>query len=716
MRKLIIFIPLFFSFYANSNNLSCNQIYYIQQQFLKNHILYDKLTDALKDRTLNQFIKTLDREKIYFLKSDIENIKKKNKRLFTNLKNKRCNGLYYIYNIYSKRVKERTEFAKKHLNKKFAFDKKIVYVVDEDIKQYPENTESANLRMKSYLQYHVANVYLFEKDLKKSVEQVSYILNNLNKQVQSWKPQLSWKEIRECKRKSKDSFTVCKPTKWFSSYLNAYSYSLDSHSSYMDNEELEEFNINMNLELEGIGASLSSRFGYTIVEKLIPGGVAASSNKIKVKDKILAVGQSPNKLVNIFGERIEDVVSIIRGPKGTPVYLKISRREKKKKNKIFVVRLIRDRVELKEEEASISYHDIKGKKGVKYTIGLIKVPSFYGSGIFGKSVSRDVRKLLNSAKNKKIKALVLDLSNNRGGSLDEAVELSGLFFSKGNVVKQSERKNKKTYIFKDRDERIFYTGPLIVLVNRLSASASEIVAGTLQDYKRAVVVGGDHTFGKGSVQSVEILSGHLGALKTTVGLYFIPSGRSTQKEGVISDIAFPSIYNIEKINEKSLDFVLPSKRIKSFKSSPKDIFAKKGDNWRPVNSKVIQTLAVKSKQRISKNKDFAEIKKDLAELQKKEKNQKKVSIAEVLEGRELEEEKEKKQSTELSDNKKYFSRPDIQEALNIAKDLYIIKKKKLSVIDSPSYFSKISQSVEFFFPSLFKTQKQAKKALNNKNI
>ena len=673
MKKLLLILFLFFSFPSQSNELSCNQISYIQLRFLKSHILYDKLTEGLKKRVLSQFIKSLDREKIYFLKSDIENIHRKNKRLFKDLKNKRCSGLYYIYNIYSKRVKERTQFSKEYLTKDFSLNKKLTYVLDEDLKEYSKNTKSANLRMKSYIQYQVANIFLFEKDLKKSVEQFSYILNNFNKQVQSWKPQLNQRELRACREKSKTGFKVCKPTKWFSSYLNAYSQSLDSHSSYMDSEDLEEFNISMNLELEGIGASLSSRFGYTIVEKLVPGGVAAKSKKLKVKDKILAVGQKSNSLINVFGERIEDVVSNIRGPKGTPVYLKILRAQKKGKNKTFVIKLIRDRVDLVEEEASYSEHNIK-EKGRNYKVGLIKIPSFYGSSVFGKSVSRDVRKLLRLAKKQKIQALVLDLSYNRGGSLDEAVELSGLFFSIGNVVKQSERKN--IHIFRDRDRRIFYTGPLVVLVNRLSASASEIVAGTLQDYQRAVVVGGDHTFGKGSVQSVEILSNKLGALKTTVGLYFIPSGRSTQKEGIISDIAFPSIFNIDKINEKSLDYVLPSKKIKSFKSSSAEIFLKGKDNWRPISKNIIESLREKSKKRIVKNKDFIKIKKDLTELQKKEKNLKSISISEVLEGKGKEnEEKVEEKLEQEEDQKKYFSKPDIQESLNIAKDLFIEEKR-----------------------------------------
>ena len=204
MKKLIAFLFFFFSFYSHSEQLSCGQIYYIQNQFLKSHILYDKLTKTLKTRTLNQFIKNLDREKVYFLTSDIEEINRRNRRLFRDLKQKKCNGLYYIYDIYSRRVKERMAFAEGYLGKGFSFDKKLTYITDEDLKQHPTDTKSANLRMTSYIQYHVANVFLFEKDLKKSVEQVSYILNNFYKQVRSWKPQLNHKDRRECKRKKQE--------------------------------------------------------------------------------------------------------------------------------------------------------------------------------------------------------------------------------------------------------------------------------------------------------------------------------------------------------------------------------------------------------------------------------------------------------------------------------------------------------------------------------
>ena len=676
--------PVFLLFLSLSSpvearDLSCPDISIIQKEFLKHHILYKKLTNTLKIRIVDEFVKEMDRNKIYFLKSDVQKINKNYKRFFNGIKNNNCKKLYKIYSIYSKRVNERVNFAKKYLSSDFSLNKKLTYILDKDLKKYPISTTQANQKMIQYIQYQIANMFLFEEDFEKTKSQFSFILNNLNKQIKSWKPLLNAKEKRTCREKSRNSFKACKPGSWYSFYLDTYSKSLDSHSSFMDNADMEEFYISMNLEFEGIGATLSSRFGYTVVEKLTPGGAAERSKQIQEKDKILAVGQSSRALVNIFGESIEDVVSIIRGKKGTPVYLKISRKqEKEKKNKVFTVKLVRSQIELKEREASISYHNLK--KGRKlYKIGLIQVPSFYGSSFLGKSVSRDVRKLLLEANQKKIDSLVLDLSYNRGGSLDEAVHLSGLFFSKGTVVKQSERSHEKNLIshtFKDRDERIFYNKPLIILVNRLSASASEIVSGALQDYKRAIIVGGDHTFGKGSVQSVQPI-GNLGALRTTIGLYFIPSGRSTQKTGIKSDISLPNIFNIDTIGEKNLDHVIPSNNISNFESKPEEIFSKKSKtNWKSVNQQMIEQLKKASLKRVEKNKKFQEIKEQILEIQEKEKNQKEISIAEVLENKNSKTKEEldsEKLVDEMEDKEKYHQRPDIQEALKIARDLVVLQ-------------------------------------------
>ena len=725
----VFLILLSFNSLSSANDLSCPDIYMIQAEFLKHHVLHKKLTSTLKNRVVTQFIDEMDPEKIYFLKSDVQKIKKNYKRFFKDIENNNCKELYKIYDIYSKRVNERMKFAKDYLSSDFTLDQNITYVIDDDLKEHPVNTNQANQKMIQYIQYQIANMFLFEPDLKKAASQFSFILNNINKKLKSWKPVLNAKEKRVCREKSRNSFKFCKPGSWYSFYLDTYSKSLDSHSSFMDNSDMEEFHISMNLGFEGIGATLSSRFGYTVVGELTPGGAAEKSKKIKEKDKILAVGQNSKNLVNIFGESLEDVVSIIRGKKGTPVYLKISRKqENKEKNKVFIVKLIRRQIELKEKAASISYHNLK-RGEESYKIGLIQVPSFYGSNFLGKSVSRDVKKLLIQANKKKIDSLVLDLSYNRGGSLDEAVYLSGLFFSKGNVVKQSERdhqttqqtqtdknstnkkttkqttqqtqtdknstnkkttkqtiqqtqtdENFKSYIFKDRDERVFYNKPLVILVNRMSASASEIVSGALQDYKRAVIVGGDHTFGKGSVQSVQPI-GNLGALRTTIGLYFIPSGKSTQKTGIQSDINLPNIFSIDAIGEKNLEHVLPSKNISSFESKPEEIFHKNSENnWKSINKQMIEQLRSASLKRVNKNEKFQKIKEQIVEIKEKEKNQKMISIAEVLENKDdkTKENKELIDEIEDEDKKKYHQRPDIQESLKIARDLVILQNNNLS--------------------------------------
>lgn len=703
----------FISFSSHADSLSCEHLYIIQSRFLSSHIIYseDSLQQSkskkLEKRVVNKMIKFLDPDKIYFLASDVKKIQKKSSNLFKNFKNKNCQSLYSIYNLYKLRLEQQTQMASKYLNKNFKLNPKARFILDRDKKSFPTSKKQANKNMKNYLQYQVANVFKIEKDLKKSVRQVAYIVKNKPKQIRSWKPFLTRKEIRKCQQESKDKFQVCKPGKWYSFYLNAFAESLDAHSSYLDKEAIEDFHISMNLSLEGIGATLGSRFGYTVVEHLVPGGAAFKSKKLQKKDKILAVGQTRKKMIDIFGENISDVVSLIRGKKGTSVYLKILREVQKKNKKKasskkannkktkqeFIIKLVRGKVELQEDAASLVFITIKNKNKKSYKVAVLKVPSFYGSGYYGKSVTRDVRKLLQKAKSAKAEALVLDLSNNRGGSLEESVNLAGLFFAQGNVVKQSEKKQtlisqflQKNQItipseknisysaLKDENPFTDYNGPLVVLVNRFSASASEIVSGALQDYKRAVIVGGDHTFGKGSVQSVVPLSLQLGAIKTTVGLYFIPSGRSTQKNGVLSDIPLPSILNIDEIGEKTLDYALDAKIIPDFKSSDNLIFSNSPRQiWKPINYKIIKKLKSLSKKRVAKNHKFTKITKKLNKIKRRLEKQKSITIAEVLKVKEDDEKLNGAADEDFLDSKvklkKYLERADIQEAANIVADL-----------------------------------------------
>ena len=690
--------------FSEAIELNCTYIHDIQEKFLDLHLNFsnrDKSLAAwkriytdpklyeLEKRTKNQFIKALDIERLYLTTRDVRNIQSWMRNIFKQLKAEDCSSLDKAYQLYLNRVTERVKFAKEYLSKPFVLDNKVEVVLDSRQRKRKVSKKAINSFHKKYIQYQMANAIVasdkvsYAEQVKDAKTNILRYYDRVYKRVKSWNVHLSDTEKKQCYRRKKSSgkVTICKPDKWYSIYLSSFAQSLDPHSDYLSREDQEDFEINMRLSLDGIGASLSSKYGHTIIERLIPGGAAARSGRLHSKDKILAVGQTKNTMVNIFDMSLRDVVSMIRGKKGTPVYLKILRPVSKKnkkqgKVKIFTVRLIRNKVNLEDQAASLFYLDKKiGKK--TYKIGVLSVPSFYGEvGVRGRSVSKDIKKLLRQAR-KKISALVLDLSNNGGGSLVEAIRVAGLFFAKGGVVRQLVKTTDgdRYLTLSDVDKKVEYTGPLIVLINRVSASASEIVSGTLKSYKRAVLVGGDHTFGKGSIQSVERLGAGLGSLRVTVGLFFIPNGFSTQLHGVSSDITFPSVFSNNEIGEKHLDYVLPEKKIPSFLSSSAYIFEGRGA-WRQINDKLIQFLNQKSQMRIKNNKKFNEILEDMKEIHNKTKDGYKMSVAKIFkDAKKDEEEKTQKEkdaednpNNELARKKKYIERPATQEAANIAAD------------------------------------------------
>ena len=669
MNKYSLFLLLLscWSFSSQAQEISCLDMAPIQKLFLDQHIVHSDLTLELQDHVLDQFIENLDRGKKYFLKSDVEKIKQNNSNLFVNLQKGNCSGLYLVYNLFSKRVKERIAFVEIALDH-FLFKKDLMFV-SGDLEVFSQSTMEANKNMEVLIQYEIAKMFVVENNLEKAIQQIHYVYSDIKKRVLSWKPQMSAKELQECKKKNKGVFRVCTPEAWFSLYLNAYAQSLDPYSSYLDKGDIESFLIDIKLEFGGIGATLKYQFGYTVIAKLYPGGIAARSKKLKVKDTILAVGEEENQLAPVFGKDIGDVASIIRGKEGTPVYLKILRKEQGKNNILFV-KLIRERIVLNQQKASISYHNRRS-----YKIGLLKIPRFYRGIHF--SVTEDVKRLLIEANKEQIDSLVLDLSFNPGGSLVEAIDVSGLFFSKGNVLTE-KRKDDNTIsnnILEDTDKAVFYRGPLVILVNPLSASASEIVSGVLQDYKRALIVGSEYTYGKGSIQSFDYFVGRdkrddatflLGAIKTTTGLFFTPSGKSPQGKGVHSDIAFlPSFSRLEEENKN----ILLANSIKSFYSSPD----KRRDTWKAIDRKTVRGLKKLSKERLSKNRPFQNL---IHNLKKgRESSQKKgVSISEVLANQD---EVDKKPSIQTEEEKEqdYFERLDIQEALDIARDLAIFMSR-----------------------------------------
>ena len=699
MKKLFLIHPvlLFFTLCAGGARvLECSHLHDIQSKYLDLHIhysnsrgrgLFKNQMAQVERRLRDQLVKALDSDKVYFTTRDVRNIRRRLTGIFKKIKKRDCSDLNSLYDLYRLRVEERIGFARRYVED-LTLDPSLKVTLDPKKRKRASTASGLNQFYARYIQYRLANAMLAssEKEKSKQMEEAKKNIlshySRLKKRIHSWSVHLSPSQKRKClKRKSlTDRTTFCKPYKWYAIYLDSFARSLDPHSGYLSQEDHEDFEINMRLSLEGIGATLYNRYGHTMIDRLVPGGAAARSGKLQPKDKILAVGQSKKKLVNIFDMDLRDVVSLIRGRKNTPVYLKILRTEgETKENKIFVVRVVRDRIHLQDQAATRYYFDRKVGEETK-KVAVLMVPSFYGEGrMGGRSVSRDLRVLLREAKRKKVDSVVLDLSGNGGGALSEAVRVAGLFFAKGNVVRQLVKtKNGDRYLtLSDVDKGISWAGPLVVLVNRVSASASEIVSGTLKSYRRAVIVGGDHTFGKGSIQSVEPLGRGFGSIRVTVGLFFIPNGFSTQLRGVPSDIRFPSVFSTNEIGEKTLDYVLKGNRIPGFLSNSAYVF--KGESrWDPLSPSLIKWLQKKSSQRVKKGKKFLDIQKDIAKIQAKQSSGYRMSIGEVFDEAKKEGEpgfekrrnrKERVSLDRKALEKQYRERADIQEAVNIAADM-----------------------------------------------
>lgn len=354
-----------------------------------------------------------------------------------------------------------------------------------------------------------------------------------------------------------------------STYLDTLAHVYDPHSDYMGREDMESFSIAMNLSLFGIGATLEGQDGYCTIRQLTPGGPAARSGLLKPGDRIVAVAQGGSQPVDIVSMPLARAVQLIRGPKGTVVTLTVTPADAGNGAPSKTVALVRDRVKLEDQEAKASVVDLPGRSGSSVRIGVLHLPSFYGNtdGHRGRSASADVARLLGKLEADHVAGVVLDLRDDPGGSLEEAVRVAGLFIRKGPIVQTRDGRGH-VEVDSDTDPAVAYDGPLVVLTNRFSASASEIVAGALQDYGRAVVVGDRSTFGKGTVQEFVSLAALMdrmglarsedpGAVKVTVSRFYRPGGASTQLRGVASDIVIPSPEGAVPLGESTLDGALP---------------------------------------------------------------------------------------------------------------------------------------------------------------
>lgn len=633
-----------------TRNLDCNWVDPIQSGYLQNHLLFKEKSPELQNRVVDQYIKRQDALKIYLLQSDVDQIKNIMKDVFDKVAKKDCKFLPEIQQLVVKKAEERTEFIKNYINSKdFKFNKDTEFTFDIDKKPFPKTADEAQDFLKKYIQFQIAN-YL-ATDIKMD-EARTRVIKNYDRNL----------------KRLKDT----KPEELYSNYLNAFAMSLDPHSNFFSRDYYEDFTIDMSLSLEGIGATLSQQDGFTTIEALVPGGAAAKSGHLDPQDKIVAVSKKDGKMENVIDMDLKDVVKLIRGPKGTKVKLSIMRKEGSG-NKKFDVELVREKISLEDNAVSIYYQE-KNINGQKKKIGIINFPSFYAdSKRGGRSSAADMKKVIAEARAKKVDGLVLDLSTNGGGSLEDAVKIGGLFFKTGNVVKQSSRMGKESPLA-DTDATVDWAGPLVILTSRISASASEIVSGALKDYNRAVIVGADHTYGKGSVQTVLPVPGELGALKVTIGMFFTPGGFSTQHRGVEADVVIPSAFSVDDIGEKSMDYSLPPKKIDNFVS--KEAYVDKGEGaWQTIKPVWIKTLKSRSEERVSKNTEFKKI---TEELEKTKKTGKLIKVSDVMKDKGEKEKKLKKTKYAAKEekDKEYLKRPEIQEAASVLEDLMTLEDGK----------------------------------------
>src|SRR5262245_10776767 len=517
----------------------------IVEQLRHNHYLQKPLDDAASSELFDKYIDLLDSGHAYLLASDIQALEKYRYSLDDALKRGDLDPAFDIFNHYQARLEGRLEFLITELGKGL---KGMTFTSNETIeverKHAPWASSMAELDdlWRKRLKAAVLSMKLNGKGLDEIQDVLTKRYKNRLKQA--------------TQTNSEDAFQL---------YVNAYASTYDPHTQYFSPRTSENFNINMSLSLEGIGAVLRTDDDYTEVVRLVPAGPADKAAALKPSDRIIGVGQGDSgKLIDVVGWRLDDVVELIRGPKGSVVRLEIIPASSEDTSKTRTVSITRNTVQLEEQSAQKKLLTLQ-QGGTTHKIGVVEVPTFYvdfkavqqGEPDY-KSTTRDVHALIDQLKADGVEGIIIDLRNNGGGSLQEADSLTGLFIKSGPTV-QVKTANRRPNILADNDDDVVWDGPMAVMVNRLSASASEIFAGAIQDYGRGIIIG-SQTFGKGTVQTLIPLN--RGQLKITQAKFYRVSGQSTQHQGVLPDVEFPEIYDTDKIGESSLDDAMPWDEIK----------------------------------------------------------------------------------------------------------------------------------------------------------
>ena len=583
------------------------------------------VNDSLSEKILEEYIDNLDPNKAYFLASDIAEFDRFKFSIDDDLAHGDLNSAFVIYNTYQKRVKERFNFVKSILERPQDF------TIDES---YAPNREKSLWSVDD----NSLNEY-WRKDLKRQI---------LDEKINSKKADTTIvRELKDRFKRSEKYLTRAKSEDVFQIFMNAYTESIDPHTSYMIPKTASEFNKDMSQSFEGIGATLRLEGDYVTIMDLIPGGPAFRSKLISPKDRIVAVAQGDEgAFTDIIGWFTDDAVKLIRGAKGTVVRLKILKGSAAVGTPSVEIRLVREKIKIEEQTAKKEVLTVKNGDQIS-KIGLITIPMFYRDfeGARSKekdfkSTSADVKKFLNEFKAEGgIDAVVIDLRNNGGGSLLEAIDLTGLFITKGPVVQRKSSEGRISTEL-DTNPELIYDGPLAIMINRFSASASEIFAAAIQDYKRGIIIG-EQSYGKGTVQSVVDLTRYMGdaepagSLKITLEKFYRINGSSTQHKGVSPDFALPSAFTAEEYGESAQKSALPWDMIAT-------------SVYQPINavSSTIQNKLLSNFQlRLKTNTELVKLKADTEKFKKyKEKNT--VSLQVDKRKKELEELKKQPDETE----------------------------------------------------------------------
>ena len=641
----------------------------VKKFFENSHYSEIRINDEVSSKILESYIDSMDGNKSYFLLSDIENFNNLSNQIDDMIGSQSLQPVFDMYEVYRTRAKERMTYALQQLELKKDF------TIDENFLFDRSNSTWANTinELNEIWRKRVKNDAL---NLKLTGKEWSEIQELLNKRYSRF--------LKQMDQLNNDDV--------FESFMNAFTHSLDPHSSYMSPRNSEEYQIQMSLSYYGIGATLQIEDDYVLIVNLIPGGPAAIDGKLKPKDKITAVGQGVDgKLIDVIGWRIGDVVELIRGPENTVVKLQILSSGAIPGASEKIINITRNQVKLEDQAAKSNIISVP-RENTEWNIGVITIPSFYrdfksmmdGNRDYA-STTKDVKRIIKELKEKNIDALILDLRSNGGGHLTEATALSGLFIENGPIV-QLRNANGRISRLDDPDpsRRLAYDGPLIVLVNRFSASASEIFAAAIQDYGRGIIVG-QQTFGKGTVQNLYPLNRYIkkpkdkefGQLTMTIGKYYRVTGESTQHRGVMPDIELPSHIDLQLVGESTRKTALPWDTIRTAKFKL----------YNPALENAIPSLSKKSISRSKTNDDLRFL---IEEIEKLKNFRAKKTISLNLEQREQE------RSTEIQDQLKRGN--ERISALNLELGIeapdFIKSLEELEQLDLPEVDINLNEAAE----------------------